>query len=76
MCHVPDYVCDAIPYALLCVVGILAALLHSTLLGELSLIWTAHISMDRMLGYGLKYPASFKFTHIQSTANPAIDPAV
>jgi hypothetical protein len=63
-------------YALPCVVGILAALLHNTLLGELSLIWTAHISIDRMLGYGLKYPASFKFTHIQSTANPAIDPAV
>jgi len=62
-------------YALPALVGILAALLHRALLGEVSLIWIAHISMDRMLGYGLKYPASFKFTHIQATANPAFEPA-
>jgi hypothetical protein len=37
-----------------------------------SLIWIAHIGMDRALGFGLKYPASFRFTHIQSAANPAI----
>ncbi|WP_439873721.1 DUF4260 domain-containing protein [Bacillus mycoides] len=29
------------------------------------LIWTAHIGMDRMLGYGLKYETDFKDTHIQ-----------
>jgi hypothetical protein len=62
-------------YALACVLGILAALLHSVLPGELSLIWIAHISMDRMLGFGLKYPASFKFTHIQSATNPVIESA-
>lgn len=62
-------------YALPCLLGILAAPLSSALLGELSLIWIAHISMDRVLGYGLKYPVSFKFTHIQSTANPVIEPA-
>jgi hypothetical protein len=28
-------------------------------------IWTAHIGMDRMLGFGLKYPTSFKDTHLQ-----------
>ncbi len=54
--------------------GVLAALFHSALLGELGLIWIAHISMDRMFGYGLKYPTSFQFTHIQSTANPVIVP--
>jgi len=27
------------------------------------LIWSAHIGMDRMLGYGLKYPTNFKDTH-------------
>lgn len=27
------------------------------------LIWAAHIGMDRMLGYGLKYPSHFKDTH-------------
>jgi len=61
-------------YALPCVAGMLAAPFHSSPLGEVSLIWFAHISMDRMLGYGLKYPSSFKFTHIQSTSNPAIEP--
>jgi hypothetical protein len=28
------------------------------------LIWTAHIGMDRALGYGLKYPTAFKNTHL------------
>jgi Domain of unknown function (DUF4260) len=31
----------------------------------ISLIWTAHIAIDRFLGYGLKYPTFFKDTHIQ-----------
>src|SRR5271165_2361805 len=26
-------------------------------------IWTAHIGMDRSLGYGLKYPTAFGRTH-------------
>jgi hypothetical protein len=30
----------------------------------LALIWLAHIGLDRMLGYGLKYPDGFKFTHL------------
>ena len=32
---------------------------------QLALIWLAHIGMDRMLGYGLKYPTGFKDTHLQ-----------
>ena len=28
------------------------------------LIWVAHIAMDRALGYGLKYAAGFKQTHL------------
>jgi hypothetical protein len=28
------------------------------------LIWAAHIAMDRALGYGLKYAAGFKQTHL------------
>jgi len=31
----------------------------------LSLIWSAHIGVDRLLGYGLKYPTVFKDTHLQ-----------
>jgi hypothetical protein len=30
-----------------------------------SLIWLAHIGIDRALGYGLKYPTFFKDTHLQ-----------
>jgi hypothetical protein len=29
------------------------------------LIWTAHIGVDRLLGYGLKYPTRFRDTHLQ-----------
>ena len=29
------------------------------------LIWTAHIGVDRLLGFGLKYPTRFHDTHIQ-----------
>ena len=31
-------------------------------------IWAAHIGFDRLLGYGLKYGAGFKFTHLGATA--------
>ena len=37
--------------------------------GQLALIWFAHISFDRMLGFGLKYPREFQHTHIQSSAD-------
>jgi uncharacterized protein DUF4260 len=30
----------------------------------LILIWTAHIGLDRLLGYGLKYPSGFRDTHL------------
>ncbi len=30
----------------------------------LSLIWTAHIGMDRLFGYGLKLESGFKETHL------------
>jgi hypothetical protein len=30
-----------------------------------ALIWISHISFDRALGYGLKYPTFFKDTHLQ-----------
>jgi hypothetical protein len=38
---------------------------HHPLALEISLIWTAHIAFDRLLGYGLKYPTFFKDTHLQ-----------
>lgn len=38
---------------------------HMTLLG-VSLIWTAHIGVDRALGFGLKISDSFNETHLGS----------
>ena len=37
----------------------------STIGVQIGLIWFAHISMDRIVGYGLKYPTVFKDTHLQ-----------
>lgn len=34
----------------------------------LAAIWVAHIGFDRFLGFGLKYPAGFKFTHLGGPA--------
>ena len=31
---------------------------------EIALIWLVHIGVDRLLGYGLKYPTAFKDTHL------------
>ncbi|HET8742889.1 MAG TPA: DUF4260 domain-containing protein [Gaiella sp.] len=32
---------------------------------QVGLIWTAHIGIDRAIGYGLKYRTGFKDTHLQ-----------
>lgn len=34
------------------------------LLVALALIWLAHIGLDRLVGYGLKYASAFKDTHL------------
>lgn len=31
---------------------------------QVALIWVAHIGIDRVLGYGLKYPTRFADTHL------------
>ncbi|OBS51394.1 hypothetical protein A8B73_16700 [Methylosinus sp. 3S-1] len=31
-------------------------------------IWAAHIGLDRLLGFGLKYPVGFDFTHLGAPA--------
>jgi hypothetical protein len=36
----------------------------AVLLIALALIWLAHIGIDRALGYGLKYQAGFRVTHL------------
>jgi hypothetical protein len=39
--------------------------LHRTSFTAVALIWIAHIALDRVLGFGLKYPTHFKDTHLQ-----------
>lgn len=39
-------------------------LLSNDTLLAIGIIWTAHIGMDRMFGFGLKYPTEFKDTHL------------
>jgi hypothetical protein len=34
----------------------------------LGLAWIIHIAVDRAIGYGLKYPAAFKRTHLSARA--------
>ena len=46
------------------VLAAVAVATDNSLLIALALIWFAHIGVDRLLGYGLKYPASFKDTHL------------
>lgn len=33
-------------------------------------IWLAHIGMDRLFGYGLKYPDAFTHTHLGTIGRP------
>ena len=42
----------------------LAAGLHQPGFAGLALIWLAHVGLDRMLGYGLKYGSGFGDTHL------------
>jgi hypothetical protein len=49
-----------------------ASLLHRPAWMPFALIWFNHIGVDRMLGYGLKYPSGFGFTHLsRSGKKPA-----
>ena len=52
-------------YAMPAVVGALGMIFANPLMVAVALIWFAHIGMDRTVGYGLKYPTSFKDTHLQ-----------
>lgn len=39
--------------------------LESLVAAQIALIWITHIGIDRLLGFGLKYPTAFKETHLQ-----------
>ncbi len=51
-----------VPPALLVAVGALAGADPAV---QIALIWITHVSVDRAIGYGLKYPTAFKDTHLQ-----------
>lgn len=42
----------------------MAMLLKSPGLLPYAFVWILHIGVDRMLGYGLKYPQGFGWTHL------------
>ena len=46
------------------VIAALGVLADASLLTQVALIWLAHIGIDRVLGYGLKYPTAFEDTHL------------
>jgi hypothetical protein len=46
------------------VLGAVGVLAGTSVLTQVALIWLAHIGIDRLLGYGLKYPTGFKDTHL------------
>jgi len=56
-------------YALPLATGFISWKTGWSLAGQISLIWLAHISFDRMWGYGLKFGGSFQRTHIQTSAS-------
>lgn len=47
---------------------------HRAALVPYTLIWVAHIGVDRLLGYGLKYETGFGRTHLgELNASPAAE---
>ena len=42
------------------------------ILSTVGIIWCAHIGFDRALGYGLKYSAGFRFTHLGSIGRSVV----
>ena len=47
------------------VLGAAGVLSGTDVATQLALIWLTHIGVDRVVGYGLKYPSDFKDTHLQ-----------
>ncbi len=49
----------------LIVIGLGFLPLQNSLITQIGIILFAHVALDRLLGYGLKYPSGFKDTHLQ-----------
>ena len=51
-------------YALPASLAVFGVLAGSPLAVSVALVWFAHIGMDRLVGYGLKYASGFRDTHL------------
>ena len=51
-------------YTMPATLALCALILHIDTLVPVALIWANHIAVDRLLGYGLKYPSRFGWTHL------------
>lgn len=58
-------------YALHAVLALAGVLTGLAILWHIALIFVAHAAFDRSLGYGLKYAAGFRHTHLGSIGKPA-----
>ena len=48
-----------------CILAAAALLLHWNAVLPFVFLWFNHIGVDRLLGYGLKYPTAFGDTHLK-----------
>ncbi|MDR3725436.1 MAG: DUF4260 domain-containing protein [Terracidiphilus sp.] len=53
--------------------AVCALLLHAPAQLPFALIWINHIGVDRLLGYGLKYPMGFEWTHLSRLGKQGSD---
>jgi hypothetical protein len=58
-------------YLLPVALATVALFLRRDALMPFALIWFNHIGVDRLCGYGLKYPTGFGDTHLSSRQKPA-----
>lgn len=52
-------------YATGLIVLTIGYLLVNQVIESIGIILFAHVALDRLLGFGLKYPSAFKDTHLQ-----------
>lgn len=57
----------------MCALVVIGYISSQAIIGTIGIIYLAHISFDRMLGYGLKYPDSFHNTHLGRIGKEPID---
>ena len=64
-------------YAVPLSLGAVGLVLDASLATWVAAVWTAHIGVDRLAGYGLKYETGFKDTHLGRQPAPvaSLDPA-